>query len=201
MAEFDLDISSSVAAQDVRDKIASVTAQFRDEIEDPVVERYDPTSSAIMSLVFESNNMSLKDLSSYLDQRILPQLRTVEGVGNVNLLGDAQRQIRIAVDPKKLRSFGVGIDQVINTLKNENVQIPGGALQQPDSELVVEIQAKVLNPYQFGELIIANKQGTPVYLKQVATITDSQAEMETAAYLNGKSAVAIDIYVVRTPIL
>jgi len=193
VAEFDLDISSSVAAQDVRDKIASVTAQFRDEIEDPVVERYDPTSSAIMSLVFESNNMSLKDLSSYLDQRILPQLRTVEGVGNVNLLGDAQRQIRIAVDPKKLRSFGVGIDQVINTLKNENVQIPGGALQQPDSELVVEIQAKVLNPYQFGELIIANKQGTPVYLKQVATITDSQAEMETAAYLNGKSAVAIDI--------
>ena len=66
-------------------------------------------------------------------------------------------------------------------------------MQQPDSELVVEIQAKVLNPYQFGELIIANKQGTPVYLKQVATITDSQAEMETAAYLNGKSAVAIDI--------
>ena len=100
VAEFDLDISSSVAAQDVRDKIASVTAQFRDEIEDPVVERYDPTSSAIMSLVFESNNMSLKDLSSYLDQRILPQLRTVEGVGNVNLLGDAQRQIHIAVDPK-----------------------------------------------------------------------------------------------------
>lgn len=142
VAEFDLDISSSVAAQDVRDKIASVTAQFRDEIEDPVVERYDPTSSAIMSLVFESNNMSLKDLSSYLDQRILPQLRTVEGVGNVNLLGDAQRQIRIAVDPKKLRSFGVGIDQVINTLKNENVQIPGGALQQPDSELVLKFRPR-----------------------------------------------------------
>ena len=99
IAEFDLDVSSAIAAQDVRDKIAPVTAEFRDEIQDPIVERYDPSANAVMSIVFESQNMSLKDLSSYLDQRIVPQFRTVSGVGTVNLLGDAKRQIRIQIEP------------------------------------------------------------------------------------------------------
>ena len=193
VAEFNLESPSTVAAQDVRDKIASVTAEFRDEIQDPIVERYDPTANAIMSLVFESNNMSLKELSSYLDQRIVPQLRTVSGVGTVNLLGDAQRQIRIQIDPLKLRSYALGIDQVMNTLKGENVEVPGGALKQPNSELVVEIKSRVLHPKSFGDLIVANKNGAPIYLKQVATVEDSQAELESGAYLNGKTAVAVDI--------
>lgn len=193
IVEFNLDVSSAVAAQDVRDKISSVSAQFRDEIQDPVVERYDPTANAIMSIVFESENLSLRDLSSYLEQRITPQLRTISGVGAVNLLGDAQRQIRIEVDPHKLQSFGLGIDQVINTLKGENIEVPGGTLKQSSSELVVEIKSKVLHPQSFGDLIIANKNAAPIFLKQVATIRDTQADLESSAYLNGKAAIAIDI--------
>lgn len=108
IAEFNLDVPSSVAAQDIRDKISPVSAQFRDEIDDPIVERYDPTASAVMSIVFESKNMDLRDLSSYLEQRIVPQLRTVSGVGTVNLLGDAQRQIRIQVDPQKAAKLWTG---------------------------------------------------------------------------------------------
>lgn len=193
VAEFNLDIPSPVAAQDVRDKIASVTAQFRDEIQDPIVERYDPTANAVMSLVFESKQMSLKALSSYLDQRIVPQFRTVAGVGTVNLLGDAQRQIRIEIDPIKLRSYGIGINQVMDTLKDENIEVPGGTLKQANSELVVEIKSRVIHPQAFGDLIVANKNGAPIYLKQLAQITDSQAELESVAYLNGQTAVALDI--------
>ncbi len=192
-AEFNLEVPSTTAAQDVRDKIASVTAEFRDEIQEPVVERYDPTANAIMSIVFESDNMGLKALSSYLDQRIVPQLRTVSGVGTVNLLGDAQRQIRIQVEPQKLQAFGIGVDSVINTLKSENIEVPGGTLKSGNSELVIEINSKVLHPLAFGDLVIANKNGAPIFLKQVAEIEDSQAELETGAFLNGKAAVAVDI--------
>ncbi len=192
-AEFNLEVPSTMAAQDVRDKIASVTAEFRDEIQEPVVERYDPTANAIMSIVFESDNMDLKALSSYLDQRIVPQLRTVPGVGTVNLLGDAQRQIRIQVEPQKLQAFGIGVDSVINTLKSENIEVPGGTLKSGNSELVIEINSKVLHPLAFGDLVIANKNGAPIFLKQVAEIEDSQAELETGAFLDGKAAVAVDI--------
>ena len=193
IVEFNLDVSSTVAAQDIRDKISSVTAQFRDEIQDPIVERYDPTANAVMSIVFESKTLPLRDLSAYLDQKIVPQLRTVTGVGAVNLLGDAQRQIRIEINPQKLQSFAIGIDQVINTLKSENIEVPAGILKQSSSELVVEIKSKIIHPQSFGDLIIATKNGTPIFLKQIATIDDSQADLESSAYLNGQTAVAIDI--------
>ncbi|WP_179999372.1 efflux RND transporter permease subunit [Acinetobacter sp. YH12239] len=193
ITEFNLDVPSTVAAQDIRDKIAPVTAEFRDEITDPIVERYDPSAGAIMSVVFESENMSHRELSSYLDQKIVPQLRTVRGVGTVNLLGDSQRQIRIEVNPQKLQSLGVGVDQVINTLKGENIEVPGGTLKQSNSELVVEIKSRVIHPQSFGDLIVASKNGTPIYLKQVAEIYDSQAELESSAFINGQNAVALDI--------
>jgi len=193
VAEFNLDTSSALAAQDVRDKIAPVTAQFRDEIDTPIVQRYDPSSSPIMSVVFESNNMSLAQLSSYVDKRIVPQLKTVSGVGNVNLLGDAKRQIRIKILPEQLQSYGIGIDQVINTLKNENIEVPAGTLQQKNSELVVQIQSKVIHPLAFGDLVIANKNGSPIFLKQVATIEDTQAELQSSAFYNGRTAVSVDI--------
>lgn len=193
VAEFNLDTSSALAAQDVRDKIAPVTAQFRDEIDTPIVQRYDPSSSPIMSVVFESNNMSLAQLSSYVDKRIVPQLKTVSGVGNVNLLGDAKRQIRIKILPEQLQSYGIGIDQVINTLKNENIEVPAGTLQQKNSELVVQIQSKVIHPLAFGDLVIANKNSSPIFLKQVATIEDTQAELQSSAFYNGRTAVSVDI--------
>lgn len=193
IAEFNLDTSSAIAAQDVRDKIAPVIAQFRDEIDTPIVQRYDPSSSPIMSVVFESNNMSLAQLSSYVDKKIVPQLKTVSGVGNVNLLGDAKRQIRIKVHPEQLQSYGIGIDQVINTLKNENIEVPAGTLQQKNSELVVQIQSKVIHPLGFGDLVIANKNGSPIFLKQVATVEDTQAELQSSAFYNGRTAVSVDI--------
>ena len=193
IAEFNLDTSSAIAAQDVRDKIAPVIAQFRDEIDTPIVQRYDPSSSPIMSVVFESNSMSLAQLSSYVDKKIVPQLKTVSGVGNVNLLGDAKRQIRIKVNPEQLQSYGIGIDQVINTLKNENIEVPAGTLQQKNSELVVQIQSKVIHPLGFGDLVIANKNGSPIFLKQVATVEDTQAELQSSAFYNGRTAVSVDI--------
>ncbi|HGW3737110.1 TPA: efflux RND transporter permease subunit [Acinetobacter baumannii] len=193
IAEFNLDTSSAIAAQDVRDKIAPVIAQFRDEIDTPIVQRYDPSSSPIMSVVFESNSMSLAQLSSYVDKKIVHQLKTVSGVGNVNLLGDAKRQIRIKVHPEQLQSYGIGIDQVINTLKNENIEVPAGTLQQKNSELVVQIQSKVIHPLGFGDLVIANKNGSPIFLKQVATVEDTQAELQSSAFYNGRTAVSVDI--------
>ncbi|EPE9870872.1 efflux RND transporter permease subunit [Acinetobacter baumannii] len=193
IAEFNLDTSSAIAAQDVRDKIAPVIAQFRDEIDTPIVQRYDPSSSPIMSVVFESNSMSLAQLSSYVDKKIVPQLKTVSGVGNVNLLGDAKRQIRIKVHPEQLQSYGIGIDQVINTLKNENIEVPAGTLQQKNSELVIQIQSKVIHPLGFGDLVIANKNGSPIFLKQVATVEDTQAELQSSAFYNGRTAVSVDI--------
>ncbi|MCH4246360.1 MAG: efflux RND transporter permease subunit [Acinetobacter populi] len=193
VTEFNLDVNSSVAAQDMRDKIAPITAQFRDEIDDPVIERYDPSASPIMSVVFESNNMDIRDLSDYVDQYLLPQLRTVAGVGRVDMMGDIKRQIRIEIDPMRMQSYGIGINQVIQALQSENTQIPSGTLSNANRELVVEIQAKFKQPADFNTLVVANRNGVAITLDQIATIQDSQAEQETSAFLNGNAALSVDI--------
>lgn len=193
VAEFNLDVDSSVAAQEVRDKIAPVSSQFRDEIADPIINRYDPSAGAVMSVVFESKQMNMRELSSYVDQQLIPQLRTVSGVGRVNLQGETERQIRIEVDPLRLQSYGIGINQVIQILQSENVQIPAGTLKQGNKELVVEIQAKVRQPADFNNLIVSNLNGVPIRLGQVAEVADRTAEQESSAYLNGETALSVDI--------
>lgn len=193
VAEFNLDVQSAAAAQDVRDKIAPVAAQFRDEIDQPIIERYDPTAMPVMSIVFRSNQMDMRSLSSYVDQTILPQLRTVSGVGRVDMLGDVKRQIRIAIDPLKMQSYGVTVSQVVQVLQNENAQIPTGTLSNSTQDLVVEIQGKIKRPYDFNQLIVANQNGSAIRLGQIATVTDSQAELETGAFYNGQTALSVDI--------
>lgn len=194
IAEFNLNVSSNQAAQDVRDKVAVVKAQFRDEIDDPVIERYDPSGNAILSVVFESQQLSLKDLSLLVRQQVLPQLRTVAGVGNVNLLGDSQRQIQIRIIPAQLQNYGIAIDTLLNVLKTETRKLPSGTLNQGNRELVVEINAKIQQPQDFAKLVIANKDGAPILLGQLAEIEDRQAELQSAAFLNGRAAVSVDIF-------
>ena len=69
------------------------------------------------------------------------------------------------------------------TPKNENIEVPAGTLQQKNSELVVQIQSKVIHPLGFGDLVIANKNGSPIFLKQVATVEDTQAELQSSAFI------------------
>lgn len=193
IVEFNLDVPSTLAAQDVRDKIAIVQPQLRDEVEDPLIERYNPSDAPVLSVIFRSNNMPMRDLSNYLDQRIIPQLRTISGVGNVNMLGDVQRQIRIEVLPEQMQALGVSINQIIDVLRTENLQLPSGTLKHGNQELVVEVKGRLQNPVDFNRLIVARRNQTPIYLSQVANVLDSQAEADTGAYFNGNNAVSLDI--------
>lgn len=193
IVEFNLDVASSLAAQDVRDKVAIVQPQLRDEIEDPLIQRYNPSDAPVLSIVFRSESMPIRDLSDFLDKQIIPQLRTISGVGNVNMLGGLERQIRIEVQPEKMQALGVSIDQVINILRSENLQLPSGTLKNGNQELVVEVKGRLANPNDFNQLIVARRNQTPIYLSQIAKVTDSQAEADTGAFLNGKAAVSLDI--------
>lgn len=193
IVEFNLDVPSTLAAQDVRDKIAIVQPELRDEVEDPLIERYNPSDAPVLSVIFRSNNMPMRDLSNYLDQRIIPQLRTISGVGNVNMLGDVQRQIRIEVLPEQMQALGVSINQIIEVLRTENLQLPSGTLKRGNQELVVEVKGRLQNPIDFNRLIVARRNQTPIYLSQVANVVDSQAEADTGAYFNGNNAISLDI--------
>ena len=126
--EFQLSVPATLAAQDVRDKIAIIKGQLRDEVEEPLIERYDPSSAPVVSVAFRSDSLPMRELSNYLDQYIVKRLQTLNGVGRVNLLGTTKRQIRIEIDSQKMQAFGIGIDQLNQVLSSENMQLPSGTL-------------------------------------------------------------------------
>ena len=104
IVQFDLNMSSDVAAQNVRDKLALVTPQFRDDVDDPIVAQFNPADMPVLSVAFDSPRMGVGELSTFLQNDISKRLQTVSGVGRVDLLGNRPRQIRIAREPERINA-------------------------------------------------------------------------------------------------
>lgn len=198
IVQFDLNVPSDVAAQNVRDKLALVTPTFRDEVTTPVVAQYNPADAPVVSVTFRSSQMSLRDLSTYLDNTVKKQLQTVTGVGRVDILGGRERQIRVVLSPTQMNAYNVSVNQISNALRSENVELPVGTISNQNQEMVIQVNGLVKTPNEFNQIIVAQNRAStgaivPVYLSQVAQVIDGEAEAESASLQNGQPAVAMDI--------
>jgi hydrophobic/amphiphilic exporter-1 (mainly G- bacteria), HAE1 family len=195
--EFNLAVDPAQAAQDVREKIALVKAAFRREVKEPRVMRYDPSDRPVAAISVTSDNTiqarELRELTRIADQVVKKRLENVRGVGSVALVGGIRREIQVYVNPGEMEALGVGIDQVINALRNENLELPTGALRTLTDEKVVQIQGRVVDPEDFGRIIVARRGGQPVLLSQVATVIDGAEEQESLALYNGKRTLALSV--------
>jgi len=173
--EFQLNMDGRKAADDVREKVASMRATLRDEVKEPRIIRFDPTSKAIWSLaVFpeaqnDSKLTSLVELTNYAEQTIKKRLENVRGVGAVNVLGGSRREINIYLRPDAMEALGVSADQIAAAVRNENQDLPVGALRSLTQERVIQVQSRVKRPEDFANIIVARKGTTPIRLSQVAT--------------------------------
>ena len=195
--EFDLTIDPAQAAQDVREKVALIKSTFRKEVKEPRVTRYDPSDKPIFSVSVTNDDKikkrDFRELTTIGDQLVKKRLENVRGVGSVSLVGGVKREIKIYIKPNEMEALGLGVDQVINALRNENQELPTGAIRSLENERVVQIQGRIKNPQDFGRIIIAKRGGQPVLLSQVASIVDGQEEQESLALYNGQRTVALDI--------
>ena len=146
VAEFELTVDPAQAAQDVREKVAAIRADFRREIKEPKITRFDPADKPIISFaVTSSSGRSLRELTTLADQVIKKRLENVRGVGQVNLVGGVKREVQIYLKPAQLEALAIGVDQVINAIRMENQELPLGALRSAEQERVVQIQARAVS--------------------------------------------------------
>ncbi|MCB6185313.1 efflux RND transporter permease subunit [Leeia sp. TBRC 13508] len=193
VVEFTLSTNVDVAMQDVRDKLATVKATLRDEVDEPTVGKAGPDDRPMMSVSLSSNTHTQRELTNIADQLIVKQFQTVKGVGQVNLVGGVKRQIHVLIDPTKMAANQVSVDQLMAILKSENQQLPVGNLISENNEIVLQVNGKVVDPQVFGQLIVARHNGTAVRVRDVARVVDAQEEQTSAAFVNGKPGLAIDI--------
>lgn len=197
--EFQLQIDGRKAAEDVREKVAAVRPVFRTEVKEPRVLRFDPASRPIWSLAVLPDTaggaraMSAVEATNWADQVLKKRLENVRGVGSVTLVGGTKREINVYLDPPAMEALGITADQVVAAVRNENQDLPVGAIRSLAQERVVQIDARMQRPEDFGQIIVARKNGAPVRVNQVARIADGGQEVESLALYNGQRTLLLQV--------
>jgi len=195
--EFELNVNADQAAQDVRDKVAAVKVQFRKEVKEPKILRFDPSDRPIISLSVSGESQSLRELTTLSDQVIKRRLENVRGVGSVTLVGGVKRQVLIYLKLAEMEALGISAEQVLNAVKAENQELPTGAIRSPERERIVRLEGRMKTIPDFNRIIVARRGGQPVYLQQVASVVDGQEEEDSLALINGQRTLALDILKAR----
>jgi HAE1 family hydrophobic/amphiphilic exporter-1 len=193
IVEFELSRKADLGAQDIRSKIEAIRRDLPAAIDPPVVQKFDPAAQPIMSLALSSSTVPLTQLTSLADEQIRRALENVRGVGEIRLAGGLKKEIRIYLQPERLRSLGVAVTEVMGALRSQNLDAPAGRLEQGSTETLVRVSGRIVDPQQFGEIVVANRRGTPVRLKEVARVEEGNEEERSVAVVNGVRAVSLDI--------
>ncbi len=192
--EFRLSTDVSRAIQDVRDKIATVRPGFPKDVKDPLVVRADnENNQPVVSLAVMSPTTGLRELSSLTDQTIVKALENLPGVARLDVNGRLTRQILVQIKPHALTALGIGVDQVMNAIRDANQDVPAGRITRGDTDAVVRVEGKIKEPMQLSRIIVAQQGGAPVYLSQVADIIDGEKDQDSISRVNGAPAITIDI--------
>ncbi|MEC5399174.1 efflux RND transporter permease subunit [Uliginosibacterium sp. H1] len=197
IAEFELTVDPESAVQDVREKVAAVRATFRREIEEPTISRFSPDDRPIVTVSLTSDTLDLRALTTRAEQFVRKQYQTLTGIGQVNVIGGAKREIQILLNPAAMRSAGVGADQIVNTLRAENQELPAGSIVVRAEEYQVQLKGRLGTPKDFERLVVGKRGDTTITLGQVAQVIDGEAERESASMINGKTALTLDIVKVQ----
>ena len=202
--EFQLHINGRKAADDVREKVALMRPNLRTEVKEPRVLRFDPSSRAVWSLAVlpdtpqadastAARTLSDVELTNWADQTLRKRLENVRGVGSVTVVGGTKREINIYLNPQALEAFGVTPDQIVSAVRSENQDLPVGAIRARDQERVVQIEARMQRPEDFGRIIVTRKNGAPVRVDQLARVVDGAQETDSLALYNGQRTLLLSV--------
>src|SRR3989475_9550358 len=189
---FVLEKDTDVAAQEVRDKVNGVLPLLPKTIQQPRVDKFDPDAAPVLSLALSARK-PVRDITEYADKVLRRQLESVNGVGQVLILGGRQRQINVWLDADRLRAYNLTVTDVSRALQSQNIEIPGGRVDQGAQSVTLRTRGRVQSVAEFNEIVIREKAGHPIRVADVAQVEDGQAEAETIANVDGAGTVLLQI--------
>jgi len=193
--EFKDNVDINRAIQETRDRVAQARGSLPRDAREPYVGRADTDNDQpVMTLSLSSASRSQRDMSVIAEQIVQKGIERASGVGNVVLGGTVTRQIQVKIDPARMASFGVTIDQVDAALKAENTSVPVGIVHNDKSEAIVRVDGRMKTPADFDRIIVARKAGSAVRLGQIAETVDAQKETDSISRVNGQPAVSVWVF-------
>ena len=191
--QLNLNVDVMEAQQEVMSKVAAVRRELPQDIEDPIIRRFDPNDRPIISIAMQSAERPIRELTDLADEVIKTRIEAVTGVGEVNVNGGSARQIQVQLDPVAMRAYGVAPSQVSQALQRENQEVPAGRVERGETQRMIRVTGRIKDPAQFGDIVVATRDGVPVRVRDIGTVVDGSEIPRSAAYMNGARAVTLDV--------
>jgi HAE1 family hydrophobic/amphiphilic exporter-1 len=186
---FDIKKNGDAATQQVRDRLSAIP-DMPHGATTPRVDKLDFDAAPVMRVTLTSPR-SLPSLTRIANQIVKQKLERVNGVGQIRLVGGSERQIRVNVYPERLGSLQFTIAEVAAGIRQQNLEMPGGRLNEGSRELTVRTIGSLQQPSQLTDLTIGQRGKRPIHLSEVARVEDTTAELRSASRLNGVPAVSL----------
>jgi hydrophobic/amphiphilic exporter-1 (mainly G- bacteria), HAE1 family len=192
--QFDLNRNIDAAAADVQAAISRSTRQLPSNMTTaPSYRKSNPADAPVLLLAVNSDEMPRSQVDSIAENIISPLLSTLNGVAQVSIYGSQTYAVRIGVDPSKLQARGLGIDTLTTAIANANNQVPVGSLASADQQITINANTQRTNAAEFKTLVVANSNGAPIHLSDVANVTDSVANLDAGSWFDGKQAIILAV--------
>lgn len=191
--EFEFGTDPKLAANEVREKVAVARKRLPDQADEPVIQRFDMGAQAIVYYSLSSDTRSSGDIRKLATDIVKDELQRIDGVADVTISGGSEREIRVAVDSKKLAAYSISMAQILDAVNSQNLNAPGGRVSEKGTELTVRTIGKYKNVADIQNVIVANKDGLLIRLSDVATVADTWAEERMLARANGQPSVLIAV--------
>ncbi len=192
LLEFHLDVDVDIAATDVREKLDLIRDDFPDDVEDPKILKYDVNAKPIIQLAL-TGDAPLDELYDYADNTLKDRLTVISGVAEAQLIGGAEREVRISLDRAELAARGLSSMDVVTAVQNGVRTIPSGRVRERGTEYSVKFDADYDRVEDIGDLEVVNSNGQRCYLRDVARVEMSTEELRQAASIDGRPCVAIKV--------
>ena len=191
--QFNLGVDVAAAQQDVQAKVARIRRTLPPDIQDPIIQHFDPNDSPIMSIALQSTERPIREITDLANEVVQTRIEAIPGVGGVNIVGGNARQIRVQVDPDAMRAYGLSPAQLTAALLLENQEVPAGRIERGATERLVRVTGRIIDPKAFADIPVAVRNGTPIRIGDVATVIDGAEDRRTGAEINNTPAVSLDV--------
>jgi hydrophobic/amphiphilic exporter-1 (mainly G- bacteria), HAE1 family len=189
---FNLEKDPDVATQEVRDKVSTVLNRLPETADPPIVRKADPDSQPVIQYAISAPRSTV-ELTDIVVNQIQERVENADGVGEVQVYGGRQREIKVYIDPARLRAYNLSVTEVVTALRQQNLELPGGRLNEGARTVTLRTLSRVGEVGQFNDVVVAARNGYSVKVGDVGRVEDSGVDPASAASLDGVPSVSLAI--------
>lgn len=189
---FNLEKDVDVATSEIRDKVSTVINRLPETADPPIVRKSDPDAFPVLIYAISAPRQ-VTELTQLVEDQIQKKIESTDGVGEVVIFGGRLREIKVYINPDRLRAYDVSVTDVNNALRGQNLELPGGTLNEGANSVSLRTLSKITKVEQFNDVVVATKNGYQVKIRDIGSVVDGGVDPVTAAALNGTASVSLAI--------